>query len=267
MPAHYSIIQFTPNPSTGERINVGVIVWEGNKIRSRFTTDYRRLKSFAPVSVDLVRSFSKKFDKLTQDQLDLVSDERITTDRLKSMIGAWDQMLQFTSPKGSLKGAEVLLNEMVYLFMPERTPEHHEQRRLRKGAIKVAVNQMSLALGDGAKAFLKRDKEIAGGIETHKVDVALENGKIVAAINALSFEAEDQASLEHEIGATAWTFRDIAKHRSITRAIFYLEPEDKKLPAFRHAKALFPKLGVELVAEPKIQAWTKRHAAQLSHAS
>jgi len=42
----YSVIQYVPDPVRNERVNVGVIVWSGNIVKTHFISDWRRIKDF-----------------------------------------------------------------------------------------------------------------------------------------------------------------------------------------------------------------------------
>ena len=47
MSARYSVLQYLPDPLAGESINVGLIAWNENRVRTRFLRDWKRVQCFS----------------------------------------------------------------------------------------------------------------------------------------------------------------------------------------------------------------------------
>ena len=44
MTSYYSVVQYVPNPMSGERVNVGVIAFDGHAVRTRFLRNWTRAR-------------------------------------------------------------------------------------------------------------------------------------------------------------------------------------------------------------------------------
>lgn len=267
MTAKYSVVQFVPDPITDERINVGVIAWDGEKIVSRFIDNWRRVQSFGGGNLSFLRDFSRQFQMLTSPQLRLAlgDNEALDARRLESIIGKWDHGIQFTEPHGSTKNADALLADMASTFLREsafREPaaRHRTRRTAASIAAKVLFDMVQHRIDDDASNFVKRNAIIEGSREQHKFDVVLANGKAFAAVHALSFEANEPERLEQAVNATCWLITDVRrKHREMPIGIFVLPPNGPS-PTYDRARELFPALRGEIIPENRMQAWARRQS-------
>jgi hypothetical protein len=119
---------------------------------------------------------------------------------------------------------------------------------------------------DGAENLVKANQFLQGKLDKHRLDVVLANGKLLAALNALSFEISESEHLEREIQVTAWTIDDIRKlHRKLPLAIYMLPPlENKVSRSYNRATRLFEDLHADVVtSERAMQAWARQQAQSL----
>ena len=104
MPAHYTVIQYVPDPVTDERINVGVIGYANGSVQTRFLVNWQRVKMLAgKEAMDLSR-----IETLFRD-----FNEEI----LFEMIYSWKNSIQFTSPRSSLRSLEETIDEAAKRFL------------------------------------------------------------------------------------------------------------------------------------------------------
>lgn len=269
MTAQYTVVQYVPDPIADERINVGVISWDDVGIHCRFIADWRRVQAFGTGSLNFVRRFAGKLEMLTSAQLRLALEhgDGFDAERLEKIVGTWENNIQFTPPRGSLKDARSLLADVVPIFLRERAllPRPAPRRDRRVAAIlaaKVIFDAMEKRIADQAERVVRKNEKLAGMIEEHKFDVVLANGKPLAAVHALSFETSEHERLERAVDAAAWLVEDVKKkHRELPVAVFALPPVDPS-PPYERAKKLFPQLKGELVPEAKMAQWA-RHQARI----
>ena len=60
MAAFYSVIQFVPDPVADERINAGVVVFDGEKVRAHFIDNWGRLQRFGNKDVGFLKQFARE---------------------------------------------------------------------------------------------------------------------------------------------------------------------------------------------------------------
>ena len=68
MPAYLTVVQCVPDPVIDERINVGVIVYGEGRIRSRFISDWRRVRSFGVDDVEFLKEFAERLERAESGQ-------------------------------------------------------------------------------------------------------------------------------------------------------------------------------------------------------
>lgn len=272
MSARYSVIQYVPDPVSNERINFGVIAWDQSGARARFLRSNSRLRSFGGEDITFLREFASRIESATSDNLQLpgiVGEPAISVDDLQKMIGNWRHSIQFTEPRGSLKSAAEVLDEVVPIFLRDRRLVPSSAPRTRRTAAKLATQQIFNVVTKGGvqepEKIVKVNHVIKGKVEEHKFDVVLANGKPLAAMNALSFEVQEGKSLDREIDALAWALVDAQKrNQNLALAVFALPPEGSS-PAYDRASRVFKSLNVQLVTEEeKVAKWARKHARTLA---
>ena len=120
MSSHYTIVQYVPDPTAEERVNFGVIVWDKERIRSQFLVDWRRVRAFGREDIGFLRDFAKSATEMTSDQPNLPElGQEFDHKHLKKLIGDWSYSIQFTEPRGSIKSAANLLEDVADAFLRE----------------------------------------------------------------------------------------------------------------------------------------------------
>lgn len=167
MSAHYTIVQYVPDPTADERVNFGVITWDDEQALSRFVGDWRRVKAFGGEDVRFLKEFARSISEKTSGALRLpeLGDE-IQLQALKKMVAEWSYSIQFTDPRGSLKNAEALLGEVSGLFLRELPKPVRRHARTRKAAVRIAHDSLFTAIqeraADEVEEIVKRNETVEG---------------------------------------------------------------------------------------------------------
>jgi hypothetical protein len=264
--AHYTIVQYVPDPIAEERVNIGVLAYSGENVQSRFITRWDRVKSFAPGDITFLKDFARQMNppRLTQFgfQMENGAPPKLNEDEIDEMIEGWRHSIQFTAPRGSTLTPEELVKRMAGRFL--KAPSERKPRaRDKRAAISLAANQLGLAVrekGLQPGEVLKKGYPIAGRVEIHQFDLGLANGRTYLGAQALSFEVPQDRTLERDLEATAWAIDDVrAKHKNLPLAVVVLPPHAPgKSKLFGRAQLLFGKLGAELVTEGQVPSWAER---------
>jgi Protein of unknown function (DUF3037) len=266
MPSRYSIVQYVPDLVSDERINVGVLVFEGNQVRSHFLRDWRRVRSFGGQDVGFLRKFARQVEDLGDPQIKIEMDvDALTAEMLEGAPERWANSIQLTPLRASTLPADELLEQTSRRFLRERVPA--TRGRDRRAAASLASRHLLEAVrGQGARKpelYVKRNLKVDGSLEDHHLDVALKNGKLRLGVLGLSFEARSPADVLKEISATAWTIDDVRNAIKIPMAVIALLPKSRS-KSYDRAERVFTGLGATLVPEDEISDWAK-DAARDAH--
>lgn len=123
MSSYYSVIQYSPDPLAGERINIGVLAFSDNEIKVRFSTNWGRIKAFGkPEDMEHLKEFAARMQDAVKNGLMFPGDKPNKTprhERLAKLSRGWINSIQFTEPCGSLDTVEGLLTEVAQRCLHE----------------------------------------------------------------------------------------------------------------------------------------------------
>lgn len=268
MTAHYTVVQYVPDPTAEERVNVGVITWDEERLVSRFLSNWRRVRAFAGEDIGFLREFAKSVTSVTSDQSCLPEmGPRLDQERLRKIIGEWNQSIQFTNSRGSLKSVERLVDDLASVFLREPHLKHRQPRSRRTAASKAAKSllaAMEERSVDEPRRYIQRDHTVKGKWLDHQFDVALANGKLYSAAQALSFEI-NESDLRKEIDATLWAIDDVRKkHRTLPLAVVVLRPRSRQQEKlYEQAVTVFEGFHTEVVPESMLKVWARDQARSI----
>jgi hypothetical protein len=278
MPAHYTIVQYVPDPIADERINVGVIVFGSGQIRSRFLQNWDRVRRFAQEDIGFVREFAERVDAVTHDAgprsliLPLPSSpEPFSLDEatIRRIADEWSNSIQLTAPQPSLEDPEMLLRRLVQTHLREPVPrarrfrDHQAAARFAASTVRSAFREK---LGNAwAEKAVHSGYEIGGKVvPLIRVDLAVTNGRIYAASQSLSFETNDMSSLDWQMRDAVYTLRDIGERRTVIRRDVVVFPPNPDLPNWRKADEKFRVLsamcretGAGLIVSDQAPGWAE----------
>jgi Protein of unknown function (DUF3037) len=264
----YTVVQYVPDPVTDERVNVGVLIFEGDLIRSRFLRNWKRVQVFGGEDVTFLRDLAQRLKEWSSDDLTLPgisSSARLNEEDLMSITAEWRNTVQFTPPRASILPPDELLTDIASRFLREQVRQKSRFRD-RPTAAKLAAmrlrHTLQARLGEQAKTMLRRNIRVQGALDEHLFDITVMNGEIRLAAQALSFEGPHTPALEREVKASAWAVDDIRKRtRDLELAVVALPPRTKS-KTYDHAAHVIRELGAEFVAEPETDDWAN-HVAEL----
>jgi hypothetical protein len=132
MSAYYSIVQYVPDIVAEERINIGVIAFDQERVQCSFLKNWSRVKCFVSGGdVSFLRDVADDFYEASRGQLAFAQRDgrgRLNEDAINEMSRTWRNTIQVTQPRGSLLPLEQLLPKMTDRFLRTRKPERPEHR-------------------------------------------------------------------------------------------------------------------------------------------
>jgi hypothetical protein len=274
MVTYYTVVQYLPNPLSGERINVGLIAWSNGRIAARFLDDWRRVQNFGGEDIEFIRDFAHRVAEAAEERQPMLTgfgdSRRLDEERLKQIVGSWTHSVQFSEPRSSLKSPEEVLNELGPLFLRaiHRRPQRGRDRRTAAALVAHSVwTSVALVVERPAHDLLKRGYPIKGKLDEHPFDVVIANGKPFFAAQGLSFEVGDTRTLDKEFQSTAWAITDVRRgHRDFPLAVLTLPPKGRSV-LFDRAQKVLRGLGAQVAeSEEDVEKWAKRLAKKtLAH--
>jgi hypothetical protein len=258
MTAQYTVVRYVPNPIAEECVNVGVITWDQNRIRSRFLENWTRVKTFGNENIDFLRDFAKEISVATNRQMNfpgINTPQSLNVETIEKMINSWGQSIQLSSPRGSTKDPDALLADIAPLFLAQQRRRRTRVRSRTTAARHAATILIDVRrrIPDQAEQLVKTRQVFDGAVEQHRLDVALANGHLLAGVQAISFEINPGEHLEKEILLTKWTLADIRqRYDTVPIAVFAYPPTRANArPAYNGARRVFDALGAEIVTTPE----------------
>lgn len=263
MPTFYSVVQYVPDPLTGERINIGIIAVGESEIESRFLNSWSRVECFAAGrDISSLLDFAEALEGASPSQLGLSGltiPESITVDKLSQMSLRWTNAIQFTPLGTSLQPPAQLLASLAPRFLhavPTREPVASRPKDRRRAA---AIAHSALAMAVSYRALpvqVKRREFVQGALEEYRFDSVALNGKPLMAAHGVSFlTAVDEA--ERSIDALGQAIRDVKeKYPDLPIGVVALRSENQEsLRPYNRAVHLFGNYGAQVLREEEAQDW------------
>ncbi len=273
MGAKYSIIQYLPDALADERINIGLLVMEGETVKVRFLEDWRRVECFARKDVAFLKDFSQQVKNAIDPESTIPGLPRpwtLTLDEIKQMADCWKNSVQITPPVGSTLSADALISRVGSRYLKERL---REPRKLRDKnfAIRALEDPFKAALSEklGVKGprLVHRHIPVSGETFEHEFDIGISrDGNIFVGSYGVSFEINDrEAAFQHARNA-AVAIRDIHRRDSdLPVGVVLLPPikadEEsartflKRHDAYERARNDLNKVGARLLSEQQADSW------------
>lgn len=264
MVSRYSIVQYVPNPIADERINIGVLAFDDNRVCVRFLSNWERVKRFGMEDIHFLKDFASRMEDAAANELLCPGDSPNETPKQERLIRVaqnWFNSIHLTEPRGSLDDVESLLADIAdtCLFEPPKEPKPRD----RAFAVQVTRRKFRNILGDRAKDLLKKNYSLSGDFEEHEFDVVVANGKPYFAAQGISFEVRVRADIQKSI---AWMISDVKKHQPDFPLAIVTLPPNPKYPAhkklernYQKVTSMYSKLGADILTEDNIEPWVKDH--------
>ena len=269
MVSRYSVIQYVPDPITGERINLGVLVFDENEICVRFLENWKRVHCLGAENVEFLRDFVARMKTATADGL-LVPGEELTgiptQERLLKISQEWQNIIQITPPRKSLGELEIVLDEISAMFLKEPLPEAKSTLRDRQAAAKITKATVRDVLKSCFKPALVRgllseSNALLGRRESHQFDATVVNGRPYFAVHGVSFEIHPPKTTTESV---SWMISDVRdQNENVPLAVLVLPPKPETLEyndllnLYEQKTKLYRELGATVLGETELASWAR----------
>ena len=276
MPAKYSVVQYFPDPVSGERINIGVLVFGDGQIRSKFLNDWERVRRFADGDIDTAKAFSEWVKYETQHPYDAPASTplrnisaplHLDTNLIERMSGEWSNAIQLTPPQPSLEEPEALLARLTKVFLREpqrRDATFRDREFVAHHAFHALRDAVARRLDSNTARTVVKSNYVVGGklVPNIPVDLAVQNGQIFLVSQAVSFETPDPGVVDRQVREAIYRLRDIRDLRSgIMLDVVALPPTPEQHPsgrileAFEALPEMCQQIGAKLVLDQNVPDW------------
>jgi hypothetical protein len=149
MTSYFSQIQYVPDPITGERVNIGIVVIDSNGCQFQFVQDWRRPSQFGGEDVGFLREFAEEASRDGSGWF--VAAGAAPSESLSHALSRWHNKIQFSPPMPSIKNRNDLINELapriLHLSAEIETEDAARHKgRGREKAISTAVRSLGNAM-------------------------------------------------------------------------------------------------------------------------
>lgn len=275
MASKYSVIQFVPNAISGECVNIGVLAFDANQVKVRFLSNWARVRQFAGVDVDFLKDLADEFEHSLNVNLQLPGMEfwpKLNEELVQKIVGKWQNSVQLTAPRTSLKAPDVLIENISSQFLTQ-IPHRERTYRDRRTAASIAKVSMRTVLEeqfgrDDAGKLLHTQHEVNGRFGPHVFDAVIANGSAYAAVQAMSFELPEASELDQLVDAVAFQVFDIRQlDRSLPIGILALPPKRnsavKAKRTYDRARRTYEGLHADFITEKVAATWVKEQVKRI----
>lgn len=264
MVSRYSIVQYVPNPIADERINIGVLAFDDDRVCVRFLSHWERVKRFGMEDIHFLKDFASRMEDAAADGLLFPGDSPNETPKQERLIRVaqnWFNSIQLTEPRGSLDDVDSLLADIADTCLLE--PPEKPKPRDRAFAVQMTRRKIRNILGDRAKDLVKNNYSLSGHFEKHEFDVVVANGQPYFAAQGISFEVRVKETLQDSI---SWKISDVKKcHPDFPLAIVTLPPNPNNYAykmleeKYKYITSMYSDLGADILTEDNMGPWVKDH--------
>lgn len=264
MACFYTVVRYVPDPLAEERLNIGVIVFGPEGVRTRFTRRWQRVRGFGSEDVTFLRTFVQELEA-SQHLLPLFEHPRQWDEQLiTGAINHWRSSIQFSEPKGSTQSPDVVLRTVADRFLRESARTPVPRARDKRAAISLGLHQLRNAVekrfGEVPESLVQRLVLLPGKHEHHTFDIVVRNGHLVVAAQALSFEGRDASDISKDVDAIAWSIDDVKKKQPKAPAAVLVLPPKTRSKYFDRLDRLSQSLDFSLVKEIGFTHWAQKIA-------
>lgn len=271
----YSVIRFVPDPVRGEFVNLGIIAVrdDGHAIAVRTTSNWKRVNRFAPEAAKLARRVVGDLKAALEPRNFELGATMITGEDLQRMSIEYRNLVQLTEPMLSLADVEQTADEEYARFVEAGLKvEDHVRAQPRTDL----YNHAKFVLEESIKArfqvakldenIVRRREPVMGQFAEHNFGLALRNGRLYAAAQAISF-AVDLGDAKRDMNAVAWDVSDVKKAApSLELAVLLGKPHSDTTKArelYEEAAVLFGKLQADVISEGQIDEWANKTVSRI----
>ena len=252
MASFLSVVQYVPDAVVGERVNIGVVVYDRHgRTWTHFLNSWARVKRFAGLDVvDELKRFGQTARGLTAEEIRAAAARR-------------QHSIQFTSPTGSLLDGDTLLTQSAQRFLvdPPRVSAsgYLVKSEVAKEARRKLRRALRDALGGSGPLRLKADFPITGKTNlSHQFDLAVVNGRPRYAAEAVSFQVPSERDIGKAVDAAAFAIEDLrnsSRFATLPLAVIVARPINRDFPSSAQAERTLADAGADVVGVDQLDAW------------
>jgi hypothetical protein len=245
-------MQFVPDPEAGERVNIGLVVFDDDGIDTRLLADWSRVQTFGG------RPRAASVRRLVQQFVD-------RTDLDATVVAAaaveWANVIQITTPRASLAPRHELLDTLAARVLKE--PAHQRREHTRTALVGVARQALEYAVHqqfpEHPPLVVEPKVTIAGRYARHTVDLVVRNGHLLVGAQALTFPATQSSESAKAVAVTAWTIEDVAAHGDApSLTVIVAPPSDPRRNDYVEAVNLFRRMDAQVVHSRDVGRWATK---------
>lgn len=281
MPAKYSIVQYYPDPTTGERINIGVLVFGNGQIHSKFLSDWRRARAFAEGDIDTAKEFANWVEtELARGRALPASSplksmsvpEHLSVEHIERMAGEWSNAIQLTAPQPSLEDPESLLTRLAQQFLrvgQKREVIYRDRESVARDTYRSVRNAVLRKFGwETASATVKPNYQFGGKlVKNFPVDLAVRNGQVFLVSQAVSYRLPKSSEIDRQVRDALYRLQDIHDLApDIQLDVVALPPVDNRgraVGSFNELPEMCNEIGARLILEQDLPKWSEIVADQV----
>ena len=257
------------DPIADERINVGVLVFDDEKVATVFLKSWDRVRCFAMEDIEFLRSFQDRMMRITSVGLLFpgdVDNGQPKHERLQRVATSWINSIQFTEPCGSLASVEQLLEDLPSQFLKEPLIKPKRKLRDRQVAAQLARSSIRTVLKSRFKfqelhRLLNPSHELMGRYKSHKFDVTMMNGRPYFAAHGISYEV---GSPDATTDSVAWMIEDVrGANPTVPIGVLMLPPQPNTFDRstlqkkYEQRKKIYQEMGAIVLGENDLGDWTE----------
>jgi hypothetical protein len=244
----YAIMRFVPDASRQEFMNVGVVVTSDNA-----DPIVRVLPAAESHSRAKCLGYAGDLKFLQAIERNVHSWGSAAQANLSEASHEWGGTIRFSDLHGALHDDPAdLCNELFdrYVALPTSSRRSSSERD-RHFARRVVRDSLRARLpGESVKAT----PLVPGKVEQHRFDVGIQNGQLLHAVAALSFDIKTERLLAAEVDACAWAIADV-RDADGTLPISVITVGNSQRKLLARAESVYDQLGAKVVSEAQIHDW------------
>lgn len=251
---YYSVVQIVPDIIRGEVVNVAVVAFD----LESGATEWRTLDNWSRVRTFVGPSCST-FER--------VVDELVTSARASEIADAasnWMGSVRITEPRASALPLEALAAQMASVMLKQKPRRRQTIRKtmvLREATVNLHRVIAREALRD---VRVEVNREVSGSHADHQFDLAVMNGHVLLAAQAISFDRPKGRDVDKDINEIAWLIDDVRSSAVPPRlTVLVVPPKEGTRTDFERATTLFNELAAEVVALDGVRTWADSLPADL----
>lgn len=260
--SYYSIVQFAPNPMSGERVNIGIIVFNPELPYGRviFDESDRRARRLAPeADLSVVEQVRQELEAVMptkdgQQMLGLSGSRSWSLEQFERLHRDAGNVIQFTLPLASSDLPDRLLDRLKPIYLPS-LPGRTRSRDTRavRGHMKHELAQVGLT------SWLREDFSVAGRLDQYRFDLALvRNGDGTAEqlIETMALAKADVDASRRELDALGYSVYDLRRGK-VTQPVALIVTPDPSGELVGLATGILKEFDGEVVIEDAATSWVR----------